>query len=144
MKLICAAIAIMTLLNSATVFAYNNTYAGFWFQANGQQEFSDPVIKENDGDTKYYVTTLATYGGVASDVFSNYGTFYCRSRISTDLGSSTHYSNLLTFTNNTAKNTSYLTASHPIQWNKAYCLRAEVSGATYGWDERVQNVRWCP
>ena len=58
--------------------------------------------------------------------------------------SSTVYSYLLTFTSNTAKNAYYNEDEQYIRWNGQYCLRAEIEGAYYGWDERIQNVRWCP
>lgn len=143
-KIVLACIMVMLCFSSVVAFANNTTYYRYWFQADGDKEYSDPVVKENDGDEKYYVTTVESYNNVSSDVFPNGGTFYCRSKLYTDRYSSTVYSYLLTFTSNTAKSAYYATDLQSIRWNSNYCLRTEIEGAYYGWDERVQNVRWCP
>mgnify|MGYP005788238061 FL=1 len=144
LKIIVASMLLVLCFGSVFASAYNNTYYQYWFQMDNEKEYSDPVVKEADGDPKYYVTTVDSYNQVPSDVFPNGGTFYCRAKWYPDRYSSTVYSYLLTFTSNTAKNAYYNEDEQYIRWNGQYCLRAEIEGAYYGWDERIQNVRWCP
>lgn len=60
---------------------------------------SAAALKPDDGDNNAYVTTLAAApnGGLPSTVFSNGGTFYCRTRLAAN---DSVVSNLFTFKSN--------------------------------------------
>ena len=125
-----------------------NKYVVYSFQMDGDWEYSPAAEKPaDDGDERYYVTTLPSYGNSNSDVFSHGGTFYCRSRPYADRAGKTQYAYGLSFTSMTSKKAYYYNdASNKtgIIWGGDYCLRAEIENGNYGWDERIQVVRWCP
>lgn len=117
------------------------TYGIFHFSYNEQKIDSIAEVKENDGDTYAYITTLAqSPSGQKSTVFPHNGTFYARTRLYTNPEGV--YSPLFTFTSNYALKKQY--SSGMALGNKLYFVRAETDGADYSGGSLTQAIRWCP
>lgn len=129
----------LTAMFSTVAFAANQSHM-YAFSYNSEDLDSPTNVKPNDGDYKCYVTTLASYDGVTSNVFSNGGTFYARARLYSN--PSSYYSPLFTFTSNTAKTTTY--GSGMARFGSNYILRAEIDRTNFTGYAMYQSVRWCP
>ena len=140
-KLLVVLLAMVTM-SSIVAFAegseYNKSHI-FSFIRNEEKKQSPGALKPPDGDPLCYVTTLSSYDGVSSTVFKNGGIFYARSRYAGN--SDANYSNLLTFTSNTAKTTTYTERPY---YGMEYKLWTETENAQYGNGPMLQAVRWCP
>ena len=140
LRVVGLTLAVMSLF-SVSVFAANNTYYQFLFTANSQKRDSTPVVKEADGDTNAYVTTITNPGDSLynSNIFINDGCFYARSRYTKNTEGVK--SDLFDFTTNERQVKPYLTT--PV-WRTTYILRAELDHTDFTGSSMYQWVRWCP
>ncbi len=130
----------VTILSSVSVMA-GNTYGNFYFMSNGAKSDSYAELKENDGDTYAYITTLSqSPSGKKSTVFTHGGTFYARTRL--DSNKSGVYSPLFTFTSNYAQKKQY--GAGMARGGEHYIVRAETDYANYSGGQLMQATRWCP
>ena len=133
--------AALLLFTAGKTKADVNVNSTFYITANGQKvTTSAAALKPDDGDNNAYVTTLAAApnGGLPSTVFSNGGTFYCRTRLAAN---DSVVSNLFTFKSNQKQIQAY--PSGNARYGQYYKLRAEIDGTKISGSVR-QSVRWCP
>lgn len=142
MKKIILTTFVMVMIFSLGVNAYDyNKYASFSFTANAQKKTSVDTVKPVDGDPRCYITTLASLNGTTSNVFSQGGTYYARSRWAQN--STLSYSHCITFTSNRAGNALYDTGSgRGIYYGETYCQWGEVENVISF--PAHQATKWCP
>ena len=140
---VIAVIMAFTILSSSFVYAADdlNQHSKFFFVYSGLKgDSSEKNVKPNDGDYNAYITTLSSYDGTISNVFSYGGIFYARTRLDSNMEGV--YSNLFTFYGIESQVQSY--PSGMAHFGAEYRVRAEVDVSIGSGALLAQCVRWCP